>query len=173
MFLPAEIRTDKLAPRSELMTYLGNAPGVKGWLFMRSPNNILFTAAQAPLTRHSSENVLRLSDGQQQGCRLLHHHLISVPETEPVIVPLQGMRKRMRRSSKLLLNPPLPLQGKEREKLMNQVNHLPLLLKRKKNLKFVLPQPHRFLGLLGHKENVEYQLNQEMSMGSLDIPLTY
>ena len=47
VFLPAEIRTDKLTPRSELMTYLGNAPGVKGWLFMRSPNNILFTAAQA------------------------------------------------------------------------------------------------------------------------------
>ena len=47
VFLPTEIRTDKLAPRSELMTYLGNVPGVKGWIFMRSPNNILFTAAQA------------------------------------------------------------------------------------------------------------------------------
>ena len=47
VFLPTKIRTDKFAPRSELMTYLGNAPGVKGWLFMHGPNNILFTAAQA------------------------------------------------------------------------------------------------------------------------------
>ena len=30
VFIPAEIRTNKLAPKSELMTYLGNAPGAKG-----------------------------------------------------------------------------------------------------------------------------------------------
>ena len=29
------------------MTYLGTAPGGKGWIFMRTPNNIVFTAAQA------------------------------------------------------------------------------------------------------------------------------
>ena len=28
VFIPAEIRANKLAPKSELMTYLGNAPGV-------------------------------------------------------------------------------------------------------------------------------------------------
>jgi len=42
VFIPAEIRTNKLAPKSELMTYLGNAPGAKGFMFMRSPNNVLF-----------------------------------------------------------------------------------------------------------------------------------
>jgi hypothetical protein len=45
VFIPEETRTNKLAPKSELMIYLGTAPGVKGWTFMRSPNNIIFTAA--------------------------------------------------------------------------------------------------------------------------------
>ena len=47
VFIPAEVRTNKLSPKSELMTYLGTAPGGKGWVFMRAPNNIVFTAAQA------------------------------------------------------------------------------------------------------------------------------
>jgi hypothetical protein len=47
VFIPAEVRENKLAPRSELMTYLGNHPGGKGWIFMRGPNNIIFSAAQA------------------------------------------------------------------------------------------------------------------------------
>ena len=38
---------NKLAPKSELMTYLGNAPGGKGWKFMHIPNNIIFTSAHA------------------------------------------------------------------------------------------------------------------------------
>jgi len=29
------------------MTFLGNHPGGKGWIFMRGPNNIIFSAAQA------------------------------------------------------------------------------------------------------------------------------
>ena len=36
----------KLAPKSEMMTYLGNAKGASGFTFMRSPNNVLFYAAQ-------------------------------------------------------------------------------------------------------------------------------
>ena len=46
-FIPAETCVNKLAPKSELMTYLGNAPGGKGWKFMCAPNNILFTSAHA------------------------------------------------------------------------------------------------------------------------------
>jgi hypothetical protein len=42
VFIPAERRADKLAPKSEMMTYLGNAPGAGGFVFMRSPNNVLF-----------------------------------------------------------------------------------------------------------------------------------
>ena len=48
IFLPSDVRADKLAPKSELMVYLGVAPGNDAnFLFMHSPNNVLFTAAQA------------------------------------------------------------------------------------------------------------------------------
>ena len=47
VYIPAEVRSNKLAPKSELMTYLGNAPGGKGWQFMRVPNNIICTSAHA------------------------------------------------------------------------------------------------------------------------------
>ena len=47
IFIPEEVRTNKMAPKSERMTYLGNHPGGKGWIFMRGPNNIIFSAAQA------------------------------------------------------------------------------------------------------------------------------
>ena len=36
-----------MAPRSELMIYLGTHPGGKGWIFMRTPSNTVFSAAQA------------------------------------------------------------------------------------------------------------------------------
>ena len=42
VFLPAETRANKLSPKSELMTYLGSAPGAGGFIFMRAPNNVLF-----------------------------------------------------------------------------------------------------------------------------------
>jgi len=45
IFIPEEVRINKLSLRSEMMIYLGGAPRVKGWIFMRSPNNIIFTAA--------------------------------------------------------------------------------------------------------------------------------
>ena len=47
VFIPAEVRANKLSPKSELMVYLGTAPGGKGWIFMRGPNNVIFTAANA------------------------------------------------------------------------------------------------------------------------------
>jgi hypothetical protein len=47
VFIPAEVHENKLAPKSELMVYLGNHPGGKGWIFMRGPNNVIFSAAQA------------------------------------------------------------------------------------------------------------------------------
>jgi len=45
--LPNDVRPNKLTPRAELMVYLGVAPGGHGDLFMRSPNNTVFTAAHA------------------------------------------------------------------------------------------------------------------------------
>ena len=45
--IPAEVRKDKLAPRGELMIFLGYVDGVKGYLFMRLPNNVLFLGTTA------------------------------------------------------------------------------------------------------------------------------
>ena len=47
--LPCYILYEVLAsyPKSELMTFLGYPQGTKGYLFMRGPNNVLFTAVQA------------------------------------------------------------------------------------------------------------------------------
>jgi len=46
VFLPEEVRANKLAPRSELMTYIGYETGVKGWRFVR-PSGAIFTGATA------------------------------------------------------------------------------------------------------------------------------
>ena len=47
VFLPEEVRVNKLNPKSELMTFLGYPQGTKGYLFIRGLNNVLFTAVQA------------------------------------------------------------------------------------------------------------------------------
>ena len=48
MYLPENVQTNKMAPKSELMVYIGVAPGNESnFLFMRSPNNVLFTSAHA------------------------------------------------------------------------------------------------------------------------------
>ena len=47
VFLLEEVCVNKLNPKSELMTFLGYPQGTKGYLFMREPNNVLFTAVQA------------------------------------------------------------------------------------------------------------------------------
>jgi hypothetical protein len=47
VFLPEDVRSNNLSPRSELMTFTGLSEGTKGYIFMRSPNNNLFTTIQA------------------------------------------------------------------------------------------------------------------------------
>ena len=47
VYLPEAVRANKLSPKSEMMTFLGFPEGGKGYLFMRSPNNVLFTAHTA------------------------------------------------------------------------------------------------------------------------------
>ena len=52
VFLLADVWANKLTPKSELMVYLGVAPGNNAnFLFMCSPNNILFTAMQAEFSK--------------------------------------------------------------------------------------------------------------------------
>ena len=45
--IPKDVRINKLSPRGELMIFLGYPDGVKGYLFMRLPNNILFKGVTA------------------------------------------------------------------------------------------------------------------------------
>jgi hypothetical protein len=47
VFLPEDMRSNNLSPRSKLMTFIGLSEGTKGYIFMRSPNNNVFTAIQA------------------------------------------------------------------------------------------------------------------------------
>jgi hypothetical protein len=41
------VRSNNLSPRSKLMTFIGIVKGTKGYIFMRSPNNVVFIAIQA------------------------------------------------------------------------------------------------------------------------------
>lgn len=43
VFIPADTRKNKLQPKSEMMTYIGNDE--HGWIFMRSPNNVVFCSS--------------------------------------------------------------------------------------------------------------------------------
>ena len=43
VFIPEDIRVNKLAPRAEVMTFIGYTDRTKGYKFMRKPNNIYFT----------------------------------------------------------------------------------------------------------------------------------
>jgi hypothetical protein len=45
VLIPQETRTNKLAPKSELMTYIGQ--DLSGGIFMRGPNNVVFCFANA------------------------------------------------------------------------------------------------------------------------------
>jgi hypothetical protein len=47
VFFPEDVRSNNLSPRSELMTFICLSEGTKGYIFMRSPNNNVFTAIQA------------------------------------------------------------------------------------------------------------------------------
>ena len=51
------------------MTYLGTHPGGKGWIFMRSPNNVIFLAAQATFDKAFFPKCLT-SKGVRQNTRL-------------------------------------------------------------------------------------------------------
>jgi hypothetical protein len=47
MSFSEDVRSNNLSPRSELMTFIGLVEGNKGYILMRSPNNVVFTAIQA------------------------------------------------------------------------------------------------------------------------------
>jgi predicted GNAT family acetyltransferase len=47
VFIPEDVRVNKLAPRAELMTFIGYTNGTKGFKFVRKPNNNIFQAVVA------------------------------------------------------------------------------------------------------------------------------
>ncbi|KAF8662010.1 hypothetical protein AX16_001242 [Volvariella volvacea WC 439] len=47
VYLPENVRKNKLTPKSELMVYLGQIPGIKRYRFMRLHNNSLFIGTTA------------------------------------------------------------------------------------------------------------------------------
>jgi len=51
VFIPSEIWENKMAPKAELMVFLGMHSGGKGYIFMRGPNNIIFSAAHATFNK--------------------------------------------------------------------------------------------------------------------------
>ena len=69
VFLPEEVHVNKLNPKSELMTFLGYPQDTKGYLFMREPNNVLFTAVQALF----DETLTFLQKTMRMGIMGVHH----------------------------------------------------------------------------------------------------
>jgi hypothetical protein len=47
VFIPEDVRVNKLAPRAEIMTFIGYTLGTKGYKFKCSPNNVVFHAVGA------------------------------------------------------------------------------------------------------------------------------
>ena len=52
IFIPEEVRVNKLTPRAELMTFLGYTNRTKGFHFIRSPDNVIFQATTALFDEH-------------------------------------------------------------------------------------------------------------------------
>ena len=140
---------------------------------MRSPNNILFTAAQAtfdeaffprcPKAVRRPTTRLQTPAPPPNQCSKDGTCHCSPP----------GNEEEDEERFKTPPQSPPPFTRKGKGKADNQKNRLPLFQKRRRNPKSILPQPHQFLGPLSHQENVECQLNQEMSMGSLDTLQIY
>jgi hypothetical protein len=47
VYLPENVRKNKLAPKSELMAFIGYQNGIKGFKFMRLHNNSIFLGGKA------------------------------------------------------------------------------------------------------------------------------
>ena len=47
VYLPEDVRNNKLSPKAEMMVYLGTADGIKGHKFIRSTSNIIFYGTTA------------------------------------------------------------------------------------------------------------------------------
>ena len=102
--IPCEVRKNKLAPKSELMTYLGVAPGGHGSRFMHAPNNVLFTAMHALFDEHMFPKCDKTV--KRRNTRL--HE--PAPQTDQSPIPMDDDDEPPRRQPQ-----PLPNKGKGKE----------------------------------------------------------
>ena len=52
VFILEDVCVNKLAPRAEVMTFIGYTSGTKGFKFIRKPNNVIFHAVMAIFDEH-------------------------------------------------------------------------------------------------------------------------
>ena len=83
IFIPEEVWVNKLAPRAELLTFLGYTNGTKGFHFMQGPNNVIF---QATTTLFDEKMFPHCLDTMDQG----HTHVDEYNLPEENILPEDG-----------------------------------------------------------------------------------
>ena len=108
VFLPPEVRKNKLSPKSELMIYLGVGAGNHNHKFMRLKNNVIFTAAQALFDEHMFPKCPHEQKRQRQ---------LNTPEepqepTDQVPIPLNLPDDDDEQPRRPLRNPPKKDKGK-------------------------------------------------------------
>ena len=83
VFLPQDKRANKHSPKSEQMIYLGIKDSIKGYLFMRMPNNILFIGTTAIFIKDQFPRCpLNKIHGQQPCDDTEHHENRSIPDED-------------------------------------------------------------------------------------------
>jgi hypothetical protein len=91
VFIPAEIRANKLTPKSEIMTYLSNTPNAGGFMFMKAPNNVIFYTTHCIFDESMFPRCNKVV--KKPLTRLLeappshHHHQDTIPVDEDDIPP--------------------------------------------------------------------------------------
>jgi hypothetical protein len=61
--IPANVQKNKMAPKSELMVYIGIADRITThFKFMRSPNNVIFTFTYALFNEKMTQSVRELKN---------------------------------------------------------------------------------------------------------------
>ena len=103
VFIPAETRANKLAPKSELMIYLGNASGTNSFVFMRAPNNTLYYAAHCIFDESmfpKCPKQAKLPTTWLHKDAPIHHYHEDIPPVDEEVTPPTWVRETTRNPSK-------------------------------------------------------------------------
>jgi len=166
VFIPKEVRKNKLSPKSELMIFLGYRGHHTNMIFMRSPNNVIFTATTAlfdekmfpkcvtekvpPVTQiqePTEEPVVEIDLGDD-------HSDAEPPNPPPIIIP-QGVDERTH-DDDVPPQPPIPQEPRrstrDRTKPTKEGNVYPPGTSTDSDLRKRLPQ----IGILGSTPDFAY-----------------